>query len=141
MPGTPLPALSTAQADYAHMKDGDSDLLSAYNLVLEAERRASDSHANAQLGHQSTSKNLICARVIGWFLLHPVGDNRVPFLSEISSTDSSDDVIDKIYTLGGLYLHYIIPLCTYLLAPPHVTLSLGVRRSQAAVQSSTPKPE
>ena len=140
MPGTPLPASSKAQADYIHMKDGNPDLLSAYNLVLEAERRASDNH-DAQLGHQSTSKNLICARVIGWFLLHPVGDNRVPFLSEILSTDSSDDVIDKIYTLGGLYLHYIIPLCTYLLAPPHVTLSLGVRRSQAAVQSSTPKPE
>ena len=140
MRGTPLPALFTAQADYPHMKTGNANLLSAYALVLDAERRASDKLQ----GDQSTSNNLICARIIGWLLLHPVDDNPPPFLPEIPSTNTSDDSIDKIYTLGGQYLHYIIPLCMYLpclghMSPSHLKFAaVKHRKRENRIPSETP---
>ena len=110
MRGTPLPALSTAQADYSHMKYGNANLLSAYALVLDAERRASDKLQ----GDQSTSNNLICARIIGWLLLHPVHNDLAPFVSGILSANVRGDPTTEIYTLGRYYMTHVIPLCMYL---------------------------
>ena len=97
-----LPSLRKAQEDYPQLKDSH-DLLKAYELALEAERRA--------LASTEQATNLICARIVGWLLLYPINDSPAPFVDEVVSAGRFGDPTEQVYDLGRLYMNHIVPLC------------------------------
>ena len=101
---TPLPTRREAQGSCTLLRDHPR-VSSTYDLVLEAEHHAVASPEKAT--------KLICARIVGWLLLYPVGDNPAPFVDEIETAKKRGDATKQIYELGRLYMHYIIPLCMY----------------------------
>ncbi|KAI0717850.1 hypothetical protein C8T65DRAFT_737652 [Cerioporus squamosus] len=72
-----------------------------------AERQAGE---RCEGGDRASAINAICARIVSYLLLHPVGDNPAIFVSEVLSENGPGDFSAKIYEIGKLYKDYVIPL-------------------------------
>ena len=123
----PLPTIDEAQRVYVHFRRSPS-VISLYECVLKAEHHALESQA----GGDKAAVNLICARIVGWLLLHPIADNPAPFVSEIASRNLSDDFTAKIYEIGRMYMQYLITVCTSHLRQPLAHVVHLFASSQAA---------
>ncbi|TFK83085.1 hypothetical protein K466DRAFT_590014 [Polyporus arcularius HHB13444] len=100
----PLPTLQLAERDYPALQCS-ANARSVYGHALVAERQAVESHTQ---GDESAATKVICARIVGWLLLHPFGDTPAPFVLEF--VNMWGDFNAKVYELGELYMQYVIPL-------------------------------
>lgn len=70
-------------------------------IVLTAEKMAINTGNETQL---------LCSRVVGYFLLYPPSDDAlVTIKSEIESCSNDPDPIKSLYSLGEMYLKYLSP--------------------------------
>jgi len=113
-------SLPLEPAPYDEWREGRPTYLSAYNLVLNAER-----HANEQLeadpSNLEAKQNHTFARVAGYFLLELF--NRRTILSEIpcvslvkqlvSLPQSGGTAHDVVFKVGKWHFDLLIPLCAF----------------------------
>lgn len=81
---------------------------SLYTIILKAEYAAETT---------SLAKELMCSRVLGYLVLHPLGNvARDYVLKEIASHNerygnSDEELNNALYELGEHYVHHLLGLC------------------------------
>ncbi|KAK7682798.1 hypothetical protein QCA50_014182 [Cerrena zonata] len=109
----PLPTTESIVAVHPR----SADIKRHYDFVLEAER-AAISHLESISLEKATPNihtlNVICARIIGYLIIHPLNDiAHIYVLDEVKSCHaknggSQEELYYSIYTLGLHYLNYFI---------------------------------